>query len=222
MCWAAGSLLAGVVTGTITWRASPARRFRIGSLALALSLVPLPFVDQPIVIAGLLAISGMAIAPTLIASVAVTQGAVLPNRLTEALGWTSTGLASGVAAGAAVVGQLIDYSGSTAGFWGVVGFGLLLIMTAVFVRSSRPTRPTRPSAQRREILRQLSPRVGRLKARCADLVQAQHAVLRSRGEGLALAVRGGGHVGHVRPGRRRGRRTPRGRWPPRSSDRRRC
>jgi MFS family permease len=143
MCWAAGSLLSGVVTGTITWRASPARRFRIGALALALSLVPLPFVDQPIVMAGLLAISGMAIAPTLIASVAVTQEAVLPNRLTEALGWTSTGLAGGVAAGAAGVGWLIDYSGSTAGFWGVVGFGLLLIIAAVFVRSSRPT-PVEP------------------------------------------------------------------------------
>ena len=137
MCWAAGSLVAGVVTGTITWQASPARRFRIGSAALACSLVPLPFVDQPIVIAGLLAISGMAIAPTLIASVAVTQGAVLPNRLTEALGWTSTGLVSGVAAGAAIVGQLIDYSGSTTGFWGVVGFGVLLIITAVFVRRPR-------------------------------------------------------------------------------------
>ena len=162
MCWAAGSLLAGVVTGTIAWRASPARRFRIGSLALALSLVPLPFVDQPIVMAGLLAISGMAIAPTLIASVAVTQGAVLPNRLTEALGWTSTGLASGVAAGAAVVGQLIDYSGSTAGFWGVVGFGLLLIITAVFVRSPVRRWPDGPSAQRREILRSWTrPSVGR-------------------------------------------------------------
>jgi MFS family permease len=163
MCWAAGSLLAGVVTGTIAWRAAPAVRFRIGSLALALSLVPLPLVDQPIVIAVLLAISGMAIAPTLIASVAVTQGAVLPNRLTEALGWTSTGLASGVAAGAAIVGQLIDYSSSAAGFWGVVGFGLLLIITAVFVRTTPPAvaepvlssappgipaaEPTRPSAE---------------------------------------------------------------------------
>jgi len=138
MCWAAGSLLSGVVTGTIAWRASPARRFRISSVALALSLVPLPFVDQPIVIAALLTISGMAIAPTLIASVAVTQGAVLPNRLTEALGWTSTGLAGGVAAGAAGVGWLIDSSDSTAGFWGVVGFGLLLIMTALLVRGPRP------------------------------------------------------------------------------------
>ena len=139
MCWAAGSLLAGVITGTITWRSSPARRFRISSVALALSLVALPFVHQPIAIAGLLAISGMAIAPTLIASVAVTQEAVLPNRLTEALGWTSTGLAAGVATGAAGVGWLIDYSGSTAGFWGVVGFGVLLIVTAVFVRGPGKT-----------------------------------------------------------------------------------
>ena len=47
MSWAAGSLVAGVVTGTITWRASPARRFRIGSVGARVSLVPLPFVDQP-------------------------------------------------------------------------------------------------------------------------------------------------------------------------------
>jgi len=126
-----------VVTGTIAWRASPARRFRIGSVALALSLVPLPFVDQPLVMAGLLTLSGMAIAPTLIASVGVTQEAVAANRLTEALGWTSTGLASGVAVGAAGVGQLIDRSGSTAGFAGVVAAGLLLILTAAFVRGSR-------------------------------------------------------------------------------------
>ena len=123
-----------MATGTITWRASPARRFRIGSAALAVSLVPLPFVDQPLVIAGLLAISGMAIAPTLIASVAVTQGAVLPNRLTEALGWTSTGLAAGVAAGAALMGQLVDHFGAEDGFWGVVAAGGLLVVLAMFVR----------------------------------------------------------------------------------------
>ena len=43
--------------------------------------------------------------PTLIASVAVTQAAVPATRLTEALDWTSTGLAVGLAAGAAVSGS---------------------------------------------------------------------------------------------------------------------
>ena len=88
---------------------------------LAASLVPLPFVDQPADRAALLIVSGLAIAPTLIASVAVTSAAVPPTRLTEALGWTTTGLASGLALGAAALGQVIDVPGPAAGFWGVVG-----------------------------------------------------------------------------------------------------
>ena len=142
LCWAFGSLLAGVVTGTISWRVTPATRLRVGAVALAVSLVPLPFVDRPVVVAGLLALSGMAIAPTLIASVAVTQQAVPTSRLTEALSWCSTGLAAGLALGAAVIGQLIDDSGARAGFVGVVGAGVVLIVSVLFVRSYRPVAET--------------------------------------------------------------------------------
>lgn len=134
MAWAVGSLLAGVVTGSIAWRAAPAVRFRVGSVLLACSLVPLPFVTHPVVLAAVLLASGIAIAPTLIASVAVTHSAVDQSRLTEALAWTSTGIASGVAAGAAVLGRLIDADGARAGFFGVVGAGALLIVAALFVR----------------------------------------------------------------------------------------
>jgi MFS family permease len=138
MCWALGSLLSGVAIGTIHWRVTPSRRLRVGAVALAVSLVPLPFVDRPAVVAGLLALSGMAIAPTLIASVAVTQQAVPASRLTEALSWNSTGIAAGLALGAAVVGQLIDNGGAQAGLAGVVGAGLALIISAAFVRSHVP------------------------------------------------------------------------------------
>lgn len=134
MAWAAGSLLAGVITGAITWRMSPTRRFRIAAVLLAGSLLPLPFLDAPLVVAGLLVLSGFAIAPTLIASVAVTQAVTPPSRLTEALGWSSTGLAAGLAAGAAGAGALIDTAGPTAGFWGVVAAGAALIAAALFVR----------------------------------------------------------------------------------------
>lgn len=134
MAWACGSLLAGVVTGAITWRASPAKRFRIAASLLGASLLPLPFLDAPVVLAAVLVVSGFAIAPTLIASVAVTQAAVPAGRLTEALGWNSTGLAAGLAAGAAGSGALIDAAGPTAGFWGVVGAGAALIVAALFVR----------------------------------------------------------------------------------------
>jgi MFS family permease len=137
MAWSFGSLVAGAVTGVITWRVSPARRFRVGATLLALSLLPLPFVSQPVGVALLLILSGMAIAPTLIASVGVTQSAVDQTRLTEALAWSSTGLAAGVAAGAAVVGHVIDSSGAQAGFVAVAIAGLLLAMGAIFVRGPR-------------------------------------------------------------------------------------
>ena len=147
MAWAAGSLVSGVLTGTVTWRRSPAARFRIGSLCLAVSLVPLPFVHEPLLVAGLLVLSGMAIAPTLIASVAVTQAAVPQTRLTEALGWTSTGLAGGLAAGAAGLGALIDTGGAELGFWGVVAAGVLLALAALGVRPRPAAGPASPEEQ---------------------------------------------------------------------------
>jgi MFS family permease len=137
MAWAFGSLVAGAVTGAIAWRASPARRFRIGAILLAVSLLPMPFISQPLLLSLLLILSGMAIAPTLIASVAVTQASVDQTRLTEALAWISTGMAAGVAAGAAAAGQLIDHAGAQAGFVGVAVAGLFLLLSALFVRGRR-------------------------------------------------------------------------------------
>lgn len=139
MAWAGGSLIAGVVTGTIVWAAGPAKRFRIGAVLLALSLLPLPFVQHPLPTAGFLILSGLTIAPTLIASVAVTQSAVPPDRLTEALGWTSMGMAGGVGLGAAALGKVIDVGGAHAGFYGVIAAGFVLIVAALFVRV-RPVR----------------------------------------------------------------------------------
>ena len=135
MAWASGSLIAGVVTGTIVWTAGPAKRFRIGAILLAVSLLPLPFVQHPVPTAGLLILSGLTIAPTLIASVAVTQAAVPPDRLTEALGWTSMGMAGGVGIGAAALGRVIDWGGAEAGFYGAIAAGMVLIIAALGVRT---------------------------------------------------------------------------------------
>jgi len=143
IAWSFGSLLAGAITGAITWHASPARRFRVGATLLALSLLPLPFITHPVGVAMLLILSGMAIAPTLIASVGVTQSAVDQSRLTEALAWSSTGLAGGVAIGAAVVGHVIDGWGAQAGFVAVVIAGLLLTLSALLVRG--PQRSLEPA-----------------------------------------------------------------------------
>ena len=148
MAWAFGSLVAGAVSGAITWRASPAKRFRVGASLLALSLLPLPFVGHPVVLALLLTLSGIAIAPTLIASVAVTQSSVDQNRLTEALAWISTGMAAGVAIGAAAVGHVIDSLGAQAGFVAVAIAGLLLTLSVLFVRGHPSSRGSGPEDAR--------------------------------------------------------------------------
>jgi MFS family permease len=135
MAWAAGSLLAGVVTGTLTWRRPLATRFRVAAACLAVSLLPLPWVREPVLVAALLFVGGLAIAPTLIAAVAVTRAVVPQSRLTEALAWSSTGVAGGLAAGAAALGFLIDRGGSRLGFWGVVAAGALLILGSFWVRT---------------------------------------------------------------------------------------
>ena len=64
-----------MTTGAIPWRAgpNPAPDRRQPSPA---SLLPLPFLDSPLPVGGLLLVSGMAIAPTLIASVAVIESSV--------------------------------------------------------------------------------------------------------------------------------------------------
>ncbi len=135
MAWATGSLVAGVVSGAIRWKVGPRRRFRTGAIALAASMVPLLFLNHPGAIAGLLIVSGLAVAPTLIASVALIQSSVAATRLNEALGWTSMGMASGVAIGAALLGWAVDGRGPEGGFAAMVGFALLLVVGVMTVRS---------------------------------------------------------------------------------------
>jgi predicted MFS family arabinose efflux permease len=141
MCWAAGSLVAGLVAGLVTWRRVPLVRYRIGAAALAVTLLPMPFVGPAWLLAVLLTVSGFAIAPTLIASVSVVQTSVPPVRLTEALGWTGTGMSAGVATGAALGGMSVDGMASMGGFFLVATFGLLLVVGALLVRTPAPVAP---------------------------------------------------------------------------------
>jgi len=115
--WAAGSLLAGAVTGAVPLDVPHGTRFRWGLLVLALLMTPLPFVHGFAPLAVVLFLAGFAISPTLIASVAWIEETVPGGRITEGITIASTGLAAGVAPGAAAVGVVIDRSGASAGYW---------------------------------------------------------------------------------------------------------
>ncbi|MDQ3616671.1 MAG: MFS transporter [Actinomycetota bacterium] len=146
--WALGSLLAGLITGAVHWSSSHATRFRWGFLALALLMLPLPFVDSFLVMALLLFVAGFAISPTLIASVAWVEETVPVNRLTEGISIMTTGLAAGVAPGAAVVGIVIDRYGASASYWvpAVAGFvGAAVAFGTSMLPGGRPEAPAGPS-----------------------------------------------------------------------------
>jgi len=129
--WAFGSLVSGIATGAITWRADNATRFRWGILALAVSVLPLPFLDGFAAMAGVLFVAGFAISPTLIALMALTEEVVPTARLTEGMAIIHTGMAAGIAPGAALAGQLIDRVGASASFWVAVGSGLVGAVAAI-------------------------------------------------------------------------------------------
>jgi MFS family permease len=137
---AVGSGLAGLVTGAVHCRSSTGTRFRIGTVALALAALLLPFVEGFALMGAGLFLVGIAVSPILISSVAWIEETVPPRRLTEGISITTTGLYVGLAPGAALVGAVVDRAGASASFWvpaGAAVLGALVGLTTLLV----PTRP---------------------------------------------------------------------------------
>jgi MFS family permease len=137
--WAAGSLIAGVAVGALPQSAEPLHRFRSSLLALALLFAPLSVLSGiPLIAVGMF-LTGFMISPTLIASVNLIEGHVPSSRLTEALTWTTMGLAVGVAPGSAVAGWVIDHHGASAGFLVPLIAGLAAAVVAWSIRAPKRT-----------------------------------------------------------------------------------
>ncbi|MEJ7833074.1 MAG: MFS transporter [Nocardioides sp.] len=134
--WAFGSLLAGLLTGAVTWRRGADIRLRWGALAMTLAMTPLTFVDSIPVMAAVLFIAGFAIAPTLIATMSLCQQTVPASRLTEGMAFVHTGIVAGVAPGAALAGVVIDARGASAAYLVSVAGGALALLAALVTRAT--------------------------------------------------------------------------------------
>lgn len=136
--WAAGSLIAGVAIGAYAPKISTLMQFRIAATVLTLSFVPLLFLDSiALVTAGLL-LSGLAISPCLIATISLVEQAVPRLRLTEGIAWATTGLAIGVAPGAALSGLVVDTYGASAAYLVPLAGGAVAAGVAWAIRGRRP------------------------------------------------------------------------------------
>ncbi|WP_078891484.1 MFS transporter [Streptomyces sp. NRRL S-350] len=136
--WALGSCLAGVVYGALKVTGSPATRFFLGVVFMAVSMVPLLLVAHAVrgvgglvAVGGALLIAGIAISPTLISAMALVERLVPAAQLTEGMTWTTTGLALGVAVGSSAGGWVVDASGAAAGYWVPLAAGGLGVVAAL-------------------------------------------------------------------------------------------
>ena len=128
--WALGSLLAGAITGAVTFRRGLTQRIRWGAIGLVVAMAPLALVDSRVVMAALMLVGGFAIAPTLIATTAMIEQVTPPARLTEGMALLQTGLVAGVAPGAAVAGIVVDHAGASPAYLVPLGAAVLAAAAA--------------------------------------------------------------------------------------------
>ncbi|MDX6297310.1 MAG: hypothetical protein QOI51_1167 [Nocardioidaceae bacterium] len=150
--WAAGSLIAGIITGSFHWQGTPLRRYRLGALAMACVMLPLPFVGSLELLAAVLFLAGFAISPTLVALISLIQAHVPPSRLTEGITWVTTGIGLGVAPGAAIAGRIIDVYGASSAY-NVPAVGGALAALVALLTPSRTTRAAAALAAAQQVAR---------------------------------------------------------------------
>ncbi|QES47823.1 MFS transporter [Streptomyces venezuelae] len=138
--WALGSCLAGVVFGLLHLKGKAERRWVLGVSAMAVSMIPLLLAGNLPFLAVALFVSGLAIAPTMVTTMALIETHVPRAKLTEGMTWTSTGLAVGVALGSSVAGWVIDSSGARTGYVVSISAGAAAAAVA-FAGYRRLTRP---------------------------------------------------------------------------------
>lgn len=137
--WALGSLAAGVVVGAVAWRVGPAVRMRWSAAALTLAMAPLIVAPSVWVLGLVLLVAGAAISPTLISTMSLIEQAAPRERVTEAMAVLHTGMAAGIAPGAALAGLCIDTWGAHAAYVVPVAAGVIAV-TAAWLAPAGDTR----------------------------------------------------------------------------------
>jgi MFS family permease len=129
--YAAGSFVVGLVMGAMAIRMPIQRQLAIAVGTVALTTIPLLFVNTVPLLAFAVFVSGIAISPTFITAFGLIERRVPPALLTEGITWVMTGIGIGMALGAFVAGWVVDTYGAHNGFWVSVVAGFLALMTVV-------------------------------------------------------------------------------------------
>lgn len=143
--YAIGSCLAGLIYGALTLRIPLSRLLWLGGLATALSTLALILVTHLTALVVAVLVSGLFFAPTMIVAMALVERQVSEKQVTEGMTWLLAGLNVGVALGAATAGQVVDSSGSHAGFYVALAAGVGVLLMALL--SHFTLRPSQSPSQ---------------------------------------------------------------------------
>ncbi|MFJ7158544.1 MFS transporter [Streptomyces sp. NPDC101118] len=138
--WALGSCIAGLLFGLVRLKGRKERTWVLGICAMAVSMIPLLLAGNLPFLAVALFVAGLAIAPTMVTTMALIETHVPRAKLTEGMTWVGTGLAVGVALGSSVAGWVIDAAGARSAFVVSISAGAAAAAVA-FAGYRRLTRP---------------------------------------------------------------------------------
>jgi MFS family permease len=124
--------LVGVAYGARRWGIGLERRLAIAIALLCLGTIPLALADSIALMIPAIAVSGMSISPTLIASFGLVEALVPRAALTEGFAWLSTSLGAGIAVGLAVAGHVVDATSGHRAFTVAIASSLLAALVLAF------------------------------------------------------------------------------------------
>ena len=123
-----GSLLSALVYGARVWKWPLWKLYAVGIFCLAVGASTFAFASSIWVLAPIMLVTGMAIAPTMTNVNTIVQRIMPPARLTEGLTWMSTSMNIGVALSSTLTGRVIDATGSHGGFMMMIGAAWLMVL----------------------------------------------------------------------------------------------
>jgi predicted MFS family arabinose efflux permease len=103
----AGSALGGLGYGAVTWRISARHRLVLLTAGLAVTLIPAALSPNLFVLALLVGLSGVLVAPALATAYVLTDSLASPKARNRAGNWVNSGYNAGSSAGSLLTGQLV-------------------------------------------------------------------------------------------------------------------
>ncbi len=126
---AVGSMIGGVVYGSRTRRAT-ARRYALLIAIMAALTLPLATADTIVVLAVLMGVAGLLVAPMNSVGLALIADVAPTGTAAEAMAWTGAAYQGGLAIGIALAAAIVDEAGTTTVFLIAFGFAALAALIA--------------------------------------------------------------------------------------------